>query len=154
MSNALKKLWPYLLALAVLFGIAVLTEEHLPFSIFSENEDTVDNAEQDSAVVEVDSLSLVPPIAEDTVIAEPVVEIEHHVESTEKQWCLVISSMPTKEKADEFAAKVPGGNASVRFVEYLDTYRVVYGSYTDLRDAQAAYEGVSAEYPNAWLVLF
>lgn len=153
MSNAFKKLWPYLLALAVLFGVAILTEDHLPFKLFPDNEEVVD---VDTTSVTVDSVQVEQVMIEDTIQKEEVAEEVLEVGAIEgqKQWCLVVSSMPTQDLAEKYAEKVTDADAVVRFVEYLNTYRVVYGSYNDLRDAQSAYERVSAEYPNAWLVYF
>lgn len=151
MSTGLKKAWPYVIVLVLLGAVAVLTEDYLPFDLFGNNEDV-----EDSVATEVDSLQVEEVIPVDTVVFDTIVEevmSEVIEEEVVKEWCLVIASVPSRDHADRIAAKA-GGNAKVKYVEYLDTYRVVYDRYSSLAEAQNGFDEVSHQYPKAWLVYF
>lgn len=149
----MKKAWPYIIILVVLAAVAILSEDYLPFDLFGNNK-----LVKDTTTVEVDSLEIEEDIAPvdtaviaDTLFEEYVPEVLD--QPVRKEWCLVVASTPNKDLADTIAAKT-GVNANVKYVEYLDTYRVVYNSYANLREAQVAFDEISIQYPKAWLVYF
>lgn len=153
MSKGVKKAWPYIIILVVLAAVAILSEDYLPFDLFGNNK-----LVKDTTTVEVDSLEIEEDIAPvdtaviaDTLFEEYVPEVLD--QPVRKEWCLVVASTPNKDLADTIAAKT-GVNANVKYVEYLDTYRVVYNSYANLREAQVAFDEISIQYPKAWLVYF
>lgn len=153
MSKGVKKAWPYIIILVVLASVAILSEDYLPFDLFGNNK-----LVEDTTTVEVDSLEIEEDIAPvdtaviaDTLFEEYVPEVLD--QPVRKEWCLVVASTPNKDLADKIAAKT-GVNANVKYVEYLDTYRVVYNSYANLREAQVAFDEISIQYPKAWLVYF
>lgn len=153
MSKGVKKAWPYIVILVVLAAIAILSEDYLPFDLFGNNkvvEDTT-TVEVDSLEIEEDIAPLDTAVIADTLYGEYVPEVVD--EPVAKEWCLVVASTPSKDLADKIAAKT-GIRASVKYVEYLDTYRVVYNSYANLREAQVAFDEISIQYPKAWLVYF
>lgn len=75
-------------------------------------------------------------------------------ESSVRQWRVVVSSMPSQELADRFISRHNLTNARVVYVERLDTYRVVYESFTELSDAQVEFKLIRSDFPDAWLVYF
>lgn len=75
------------------------------------------------------------------------------VEGT-RQWRVVVSSMPSQELADRFISRYNLSNARVVYVERLDTYRVVYESFSELSDAQVEFKLIRSDFPDAWLVYF
>jgi|SRR5690606_36983673 len=152
MSNGAKKAWPYIIVLIVLAAVAIFTEDYMPFDLFGNNEKV-----EDTVTAKVDTITIEPVITMDTTtVADTAIQEEVPVveeSSAEKQWRLVVASVPSKEEAENIAVSV-GGNTSVKYVEYLDTYRVVYDSYPNLRDAQSGFDEISLQYPKAWLVYF
>lgn len=74
--------------------------------------------------------------------------------STAKKWRLVVSSMPSEERAESFIERNDLSGAEIVYIERLDTYRVIFASFTDLREAQAEYENLQNNFPNSWLVYF
>ncbi len=76
------------------------------------------------------------------------------LESGDRQWRVVVSSMPSHELAEGFIARHNLKNAQVVYVEKLDTYRVVYDSFRELGDAQVEFQLINSDFPEAWLVYF
>ncbi|WP_417592361.1 SPOR domain-containing protein [Owenweeksia hongkongensis] len=151
MSKGLKKAFPYIIVLLLLAAVAVFTEDYLPFDMFGNNEE-----QQDSVELPVDSVIVEEVVPVDTVAIDTglvVDEPEMIEESTIKEWRLVIASLPNREHADRIASSL-GGEAAVKYVEYLDTYRVVYGSFESLPEAQNGFDEISQQYPEGWLVYF
>ena len=153
MNNALKKIWPYLLGLLVLFGVAIVTEDYLPFNLFGDHEDEGMTTVLDSSDTYSDSVDAEPEAMIDTSEQDTVVVVEQEVERV-RQWHLVVGSVPDKERAEAFASRFRDNHPEIRYIERLDTYRIIYGSYMDLREAQLAYESIKNDYPDAWVVLF
>ncbi|MDZ7848787.1 MAG: hypothetical protein U5L96_19795 [Owenweeksia sp.] len=60
----------------------------------------------------------------------------------EKQWRLVISSMPSRQLAEKFKDQAGEPEAEIRYIDRLDTYRVVYASFTSLEDARVGVSGI------------
>ncbi|AEV32919.1 sporulation related protein [Owenweeksia hongkongensis DSM 17368] len=151
MSKGLKKAWPYIVVLLLLAAVAVFTGDELPFDIFGNEKESKDSIE-----LPVDSAVVDEVIPADTVMVDTVsMEVEPKLvdESTVKEWRLVVASLPNKEHAERIATSL-GGEANTIYVEYLDTYRVVYNSYSSLPEAQNGFDEISQQYPKAWLVYF
>ena len=151
MSKFFRKLWPYLLALVLLVLIALIGDGRLKVPFF--NKDS--GSDLDTATVDVDSLDVeAEPIYEPTVAADDTMQVVPQNEVVrEKMWRLVVGSFPEKERAQRLADKLSNG-AELMFVDYMGTYRVVYGSYSDLAGAQEAYSQIEADYPESWVVYF
>lgn len=151
MSKFFRKLWPYLLALVLLVLIALIGDGRLKVPFF--NKDS--GSDLDTATVDVDSLDVeAEPIYEPTVAADDTMQVVPQNEVVrEKMWRLVVGSFPEKEMAQRLADKLSNG-AELMFVDYMGTYRVVYGSYSDLAGAQEAYYKIEADYPESWVVYF
>ena len=146
MSNALKNLWPYLLALAILFAVAWWGDSLWPGSDIEsqqipETHDTMGKPE----IMEVDTVQKERAFEMDTA---PVTDVKQRL------WHVVISSVKERESAEKYAATLAVDEVKVHYVEYLDTYRVVYGSFASIRGAQEAYREIEGRYPEAWLVYF
>ncbi|WP_417601198.1 SPOR domain-containing protein [Owenweeksia hongkongensis] len=151
MSKGLKKAFPYIIVLLLLAAVAVFTEDYLPFDMFENNRE-----EQDSVELPVDSVVVEEVDPVDTVVIDTGLAVDDPVlveESSIKEWRLVIASLPNREHADRIATSL-GGDATVKYVGYLDTYRVVYGSFESLPEAQNGFDEISQQYPEAWLVYF
>lgn len=151
MSKFFRKLWPYLLALVLLVLIALIGDGRLKVPFF--NKDS--GSDLDTVAVDVDSLDVeAEPNYEPTVAAEDTMQVVPQNEVVrEKMWRLVVGSFPEKERAQRLADKLSNG-AELMFVDYMGTYRVVYGSYSDLAGAQEAYSQIEADYPESWVVYF
>lgn len=151
MSKFFRKLWPYLLALVLLVLIALIGDGRLKVPFF--NKDS--GSDLDTVTVDVDSLDVeAEPIYEPTVAADDTMQVVPQNEVVrEKMWRLVVGSFPEKERAQRLADKLSNG-AELMFVDYMGTYRVVYGSYSDLAGAQEAYSQIEADYPESWVVYF
>lgn len=151
MSKFFRKLWPYLLALVLLVLVALIGDGRLKVPFF--NKDS--GSDLDTVAVDVDSLDVeAEPIYEPTVAAEDTMQVvPQHEVVREKMWRLVVGSFPEKERAQRLADKLSNG-AELMFVDYMGTYRVVYGSYSDLAGAQQAYSQIEPDYPESWVVYF
>lgn len=151
MSKFFRKLWPYLLALVLLVLIALIGDGRLKVPFFNKYSD----GDLDTVVVEVDSLDVeAEPVHEPAIAAEDTMQVVPQNEVVrEKMWRLVVGSFPEKERAQRLADKLSNG-AELMFVDYMGTYRVVYGSYSDLAGAQEAYSQIEADYPESWVVYF
>lgn len=151
MSKFFRKLWPYLLALVLLVLIALIGDGRLKVPFFNKDSDS----DLDTVAVDVDSLDVeAEPIYEPTVAADDTMQVVPQNEVVrEKMWRLVVGSFPEKERAQRLADKLSNG-AELIFVDYMGTYRVVYGSYSDLAGAQDAYSQIEADYPESWVVYF
>lgn len=151
MSKFFRKLWPYLLALVLLVLIALIGDGRLKVPFFNNDSDS----DLDTVAVDMDSLGV-----ENEPIYEPAIAVEDTAQAVaqnevvrEKMWRLVVGSFPEKERAQRLADKLSNG-AELMFVDYMGTYRVVYGSYSDLAGAQEAYSQIEADYPESWVVYF
>ena len=151
MSKFFRKLWPYLLALVLLVLIALIGDGRLKVPFF--NKDS--GSDLDTVAVDVDSLDVeAEPVHEPAIAAEDTMQVVPQNEVVrEKMWRLVVGSFPEKERAQRLADKLSNG-AELMFVDYMGTYRVVYGSYSDLAGAQEAYSQIEADYPESWVVYF
>lgn len=151
MSKFFRKLWPYLLVLVLLVLIALIGDGRLKVPFF--NKDS--GSDLDTVAVDVDSLDVeAEPIYEPAIAAEDTMQVVPQNEVVrEKMWRLVVGSFPEKERAQRLADKLSNG-AELMFVDYMGTYRVVYGSYSDLAGAQEAYSQIEADYPESWVVYF
>ena len=151
MSKFFRKLWPYLLALVLLVLIALIGDGRLKIPFF--NKDS--GSDLDTVAVDVDSLDVeAEPVYEPAIVAEDTMQVIPQNEVVrEKMWRLVVGSFPNKERAQRLADKLSNG-AELMFVDYMGTYRVVYGSYSDLAGAQEAYSQIEADYPESWVVYF
>lgn len=151
MSKFFRKLWPYLLALVLLVLIALIGDGRLKVPFF--NKDS--GSDLDTMAVDVDSLDVeAEPVYEPATAAEDTMQVVPQNEVVrEKMWRLVVGSFPEKERAQRLADKLSNG-AELMFVDYMGTYRVVYGSYSDLAGAQEAYSQIEADYPESWVVYF
>ena len=153
MSTGLKKAWPYVIVLVLLGAVAVLTEDYLPFDLFGNNEEVEDSVATEIDSVQVEEVVPMDTTVLDTIVEEVIPEVIEVEEEAVKEWCLVIASVPSRDHAERIATKA-GENAKVKYVEYLDTYRVVYNRYSSLAEAQNGFDEVSHQYPKAWLVYF
>lgn len=151
MSKFFRKLWPYLLALVWLVLIALIGDGRLKVPFFNNDSDS----DLDTVAVDMDSLGV-----ENEPIYEPAIAVEDTAQAVaqnevvrEKMWRLVVGSFPEKERAQRLADKLSNG-AELMFVDYMGTYRVVYGSYSDLAGAQQAYSQIEPDYPESWVVYF
>lgn len=151
MSKFFRKLWPYLLALVLLVLIALVGDGRLKVPFFNKDSDS----DLDTVAVDVDSLDVeAEPVHEPAIAAEDTMQVVPQNEVVrEKMWRLVVGSFPEKERAQRLADKLSNG-AELMFVDYMGTYRVVYGSYSDLAGAQEAYSQIEADYPESWVVYF
>lgn len=151
MSKFFRKLWPYLLALVLLVLIALIGDGRLKVPFFNKDSD----GDLDTVAVDVDSLDVeTEPVYEPAIAAEDTMQVVPQNEVVrEKMWRLVVGSFPEKERAQRLADKLSNG-AELMFVDYMGTYRVVYGSYSDLAGAQEAYSQIEADYPESWVVYF
>lgn len=151
MSKFFRKLWPYLLALVLLVLIALIGDGRLKVPFF--NKDS--GSDLDTVAVDVDSLDVeAEPIYEPAIAVEDTAQaVAQNEVVREKMWRLVVGSFPEKERAQRLADKLSNG-AELMFVDYMGTYRVVYGSYSDLAGAQQAYSQIEPDYPESWVVYF
>jgi hypothetical protein len=118
----------------------------------------------DTAQTEADTISVEEP--EDTTVNISEEDAEDYsggsdaqwaetaAESGVKQWRVVVSSMPSEELAARFISRHNLDQARVVYVQRLDTYRVVYESFTELSDAQVEFKLIRSDFPDAWLVYF
>ncbi len=76
--------------------------------------------------------------------------------SSDGQWRIVIGSFPTAQRAQDFAAQrvIDGGEYEVVFIEDLNTYRVVYNSYSSLATARNDLSRVKSVISSAWIIRF
>lgn len=71
-----------------------------------------------------------------------------------KQWRIIIASLRSAEKAQAYVDQLGYPELSIVYVDHLNTNRVAYGSYANLRDAQMQFQKVIKQHPDAWMVLF
>lgn len=71
-------------------------------------------------------------------------------------WRIVIGSFPNAESARAFAGRAVAGEGEyeVVFIEDLETYRVVYKSYSSLSLAREDLTEVREQVPDAWIIKF
>ncbi len=113
--------------------------------------DTTDTAiDSTETQAMTDSLAM---LLNDSIANQGQEEQEAEVSSI-KQWRVVVSSMPTQSLADKFRDRNGVSQAQVYYVDRLNTYRVVYGSFPELSDAQVEFGIIKSEFPDAWLVYF
>ncbi len=152
MSKRAIKAWPYLAALLVLAMIALFSEEYMPYDLFSK-----DKRVEEEAPIEMDSAEVVVTLPLDETDLDTSGYKANALEpigtTDQKAWRLVVASVPSKERAESIVASI-GNGATVKYVEYLDTYRVVYNSYSSLSEAQNGFDDISHKHPKAWLVYF
>lgn len=118
----------------------------------------------DTAQADADTISVVEPEDTASLISEEDNEDyvggsdaqwgESPAEEGSKQWRVVVSSMPSQALAERFMSRNNLDQARVVYVERLDTYRVVYESFSELSDAQVEFKMIRSEFPDAWLVYF
>lgn len=120
--------------------------------------DTIETVDTDTISEEVDTTDLSAEDDQDREVQNELREggtaNEEVATSGSKQWRLVLSSMPSRERAERFREKISEPGSEIIYVDRLNTYRVVYRSFDDLREAQREYEQLSAQHPDAWLVYF
>ena len=76
--------------------------------------------------------------------------------STSGMWHVVIGSFPAEEAAFNYIQTM-GLNAQqlqVRFVDELQTYRVLHSSFSNQENAAAARDAIKDEFPKAWIIQF
>ncbi len=165
MPEGLRKIWMYIIPLGLLAVIATCDTDFNIKNPFSEDdvndtisglkmkEDSLSN-EQDGAV---DSLAYIGKSGsepqEDSNASKPEYSSKA-VNGGKKMWRLIIGSVPEKEKAERLAVKSGYPDVKLMYIEDLQTYRLVYGSYDDIRDAQQAFSEIQGRFPEAWMVFF
>lgn len=112
--------------------IALDTTSYAPDTVASDSEQEEENARAQQA--------------EDNTDSDPAGQA--------KQWRLVLASLDSRERAERYIDRKGISGAQVMYVDRLNTYRVVYRSFANLREAQQEYEQLLARYPDAWLVHF
>lgn len=161
MSEGLLKIWRYLIPLVLLAVVATCDTDFNMKNPFSESEiaDTISGVEEagDSLVTKLITKedSIIPSKATlDDLNAVKNSDLVEGANNSQKMWRLVIGSVPQKEKAEILAAKSGNPNVKIMYVDELSTYRLVYGSYTNVKDAQYAFSEIQETFPEAWMVFF
>ncbi|MGB0176547.1 MAG: SPOR domain-containing protein [Owenweeksia sp.] len=76
------------------------------------------------------------------------------VDPSDKKWRIIIASLQSPERAQRYVDQLGYPELSIVYVDHLNTNRVAYGEYSNLRDAQIQFERVVQDHPDAWMVLF
>ncbi len=169
MNEGLRKIWMYLIPLGLLAVVATCDTDFDMKNPFS-SEDTADTATTGVAgmdsiePLDIDSDSSII-IHSDTTARGSNTSFEGNnpssqrspigvSQSSEKMWRLVIASVAQKEKAEELASESGYENIQILYVDRLDTYRLVHGSYPSLQDAQNALPATQSKYPETWMAFF
>lgn len=76
--------------------------------------------------------------------------------SNSGMWHVVIGSFPTEEAALKYMQRkgLDRQQVQVRFVDELNTYRLIHSSFNDQDAAGAQRDSLKARYPKAWIVQF
>ena len=165
MSEGLGKIWRYLIPLGILAVVATCDTDFEMINPFSKSDesDTVPIVEEvDSVKAEMNSsqnsikeselpATDIEPGPDDNSASNPGMTAGGN---SEKKWRLVIGSVPDKQKAEALVAKSGNSNVQIMYVDELSTYRLVYGSYENIRDAQQALSEIRGSFPDAWMVFF
>ena len=148
MHKGVQKSWMYLVPLALLGLVATCDSDFTIKNPFSKDKGEINTPEPADTVIaaEVDTVNVPAYEVEDTV------EIEEE-KAAVKKWRIVIGSVAEKSQADQLASET-GAGGEILYVEYLDTYRVVHTSYSDLSQAQEAFPEIQQRFPQAWLVYY
>ncbi len=72
----------------------------------------------------------------------------------QKKWRIIIASLQSEERARDYVSQLGYSELDILYVDHLNTNRIAYGSYDNLRDAQIQFEEVVKRHPDAWMVLF
>ncbi len=165
MTEGLRKIWLYLIPLALLAVVATCDTDFNLKNPFDDADSAVDSTSE--SPTDMDSITGNQTPITDTLSqqaatespSEPVASNSptpgvHHGSNGQEMWRLVIGSVPQKEKAEALAAKTGNSNVEIFYVDELSTYRLVYGSYANIQDAQQAFSEIQEKFPEAWMVFF
>lgn len=161
MQQGLRKIWLYLIPL-ILLGIVAMCD--WDFSIknpFGKDKASLDSdsagvimgtGESGSWNAYADSLARLS--GKDSVKSSSKKESKYNAERRDRKWRLIIGSVKDENRAEREINKLQDPDASILYVDYLGTYRIVYRSYANLYEAQQEYQGLQDKFPEAWLVYY
>lgn len=160
MPDYLKKIWMYLIPLFILGVVATCDSDFSIKNPFSKEPETgaldsasVDSTTNQSLAVE-DTLKKQPyGTSPDSLMVEAPSQESDPLQKRRK-WRLIVGSLADRDRAEKLADATNHPQTEIMYVEYLDSYRVVYASFEDLREAQIKFSEVQARYPEAWLVYY
>lgn len=72
----------------------------------------------------------------------------------EKNWRIVIASLQSESGVAQYLKELNNPEISAVRVDYLNTNRITFGPFSDLREAQLKYQIVLQEFPEAWMIKF
>ncbi len=160
MSDGFRKLWIYIIPLFILGVVATCEDDFSIQNPFAEDESISDSNEVSSDTLNVarqmdvetpDTSSGSGPVTADVELENSP---EHTPNNRTKYWRLVVGSVKDRSRAERMVSRIDHPGMEVIYVEYLDTYRIVYETYADLREAQQGFEEMYPRFPDAWIVNF
>lgn len=155
MPQSIRKIWLYLLPLALLGLLAYYGGEFDIKNPFGGSEPDLEIA-GDSTLASDSVLAAIDQGAPNDSMKVDDAEslIENQQSDNPKQWRLVIGSLREKIRAEKLLAQSDNPSGSIMYIDRLATYRVVYGSYEDIKAAQLEIPGIQERFSDAWLVYF
>ncbi len=121
-----------------------------PFAKNTADSDTVEVIDP----VEVEEKTVIDTTAVVAMDSEATNTNEVQQNTGPQRWRLVVSSVKEKSRAERLASEIGNPQVEILYVDYLNTYRVVCGSFNELRQAQERYAEVQQDFPEAWLVYY
>lgn len=156
----LRKLGPYLLVLLLLALLALAADQLWPS----------EGPEPEAEGSELDTQEI-PPLQDDTTKPDlnepdtlrmesmdtaanaqalPAGNYGQEEQAQEVRFTVVIGSFPSREKAESWMSRHPGGDTIVYAVE-VNSYRVLGGFFADLQQAQQYQISIRVDHPEAWI---
>lgn len=111
------------------------------------------NAEQDSLNVQDATMG---EVVDSNQVREKEVESPtvRNASGDVKAWRIVIASLKSQEGTEKYLKQLNNPEISAVWVGFLETNRIAFGPYLDIREAQLKYQQILQTYPEAWMIKF